>query len=239
MTARTVRDSGYQDTIVIFTITDKESPYATCINLSTHPDASLIQLPRSKFFHRTLCTPFGYPAYSSTLDYFIIKTLPGRFIDKSDYDFILYLDSDILVHPGQSLDEIFDSCTPIADFNSRPALQDIKQLRRHLTQAEALFAATIPGIGGGAFGIPRGHYGFFELYRECYLAYLAEIPHDQPVLSFVKIRYHRRHPFAQWPNRKYFRHYWGNRKQQMIKDYERRYGAGSARAFLTQLALRD
>jgi len=235
MTARTIRDSGYDDELIIFTIEDKHSPYGTCVNLATHPQTELIRLKKGAFFHKRLCTKFGYPQYAHPCDYFIIKTLPGMIVDRNRYDFILYMDSDILVHPRQSLDDIFQSPGPISDFNSRPAIRDVKGLRAYFTEAEARAATELRGIGGGAFGIPRAHFGFFDLYREYYLRYLEEIPHDQPVLSFVKVRYYARHPFEQWPNRKYFRHYWGDRKKEMLEDYAKRYGEGSVREILPAL----
>lgn len=236
MTARTIRESGYDDDLIIFTIEDKRSPYGTCVNLATHPESHLIRIDRGAFFHKRLCTQFGYSPYADPFDYFIIKTLPGTIVEKQRYDFILYMDSDILVHPRQSLDEIFLNQRPISDFNSRSALRDVKGLQTYLSPEEAIRAQALRGIGGGAFGIPRAHFGFFDLYREYYLRYLEEIPHDQPVLSFVKVRHFAEHPFEQWPNRKYFRHYWGGRKQEMIDDYVNRYGRKALQEVLPALA---
>lgn len=239
MTARTVRDGGYDGDLVIFTIADKSSPYAACVNLATHAESHLIRLNGGAFFHKFLCTKFGYERYASEYDYFIIKTLPGSIVDKNRYDFILYMDSDILVHPRPGLDDIFCSPVPISDYNSRLAVRDVKGLRRYFTSDEAEAAARLRGIGGGAFGIPRAHYAFFDRYREYYLRFLAEVPHDQPVLSFVKVRHYDIFPFQQWPNRKYFRHYWGPRKREMIDDYRRRYGPASLREVLPDLRLHD
>lgn len=236
MTARTIRDAGYRDDVIIFTIDDRTSPYAECVNLATHPQSNLIRLSRGAFFHKRLCTEFGYRPYENPCDYFIIKTLPGTIVNRERYDFILYMDSDILVHPRHSLDEIFLSDRPISDFNSRAALRDVKGLKTQLSPKELELAGRLRGIGGGAFGIPRRHFGFFDLYRDYYLRFLEEIPHDQPVLSFVKVRHHHEHPFEQWPNRKYFRHYWGKQKQQMIDDYARRYGRAALHDVLPRLA---
>jgi hypothetical protein len=237
LTAHTIRESGYEDDLVIFTIEEKTSPYATCLNLAAHPEAHLIRLQQGAFFHKNLCTGFGFAEYAHPFDYFIIKTLPGTIVDRSRYDFILYMDSDILVHPGQSLDEIFQYEVPVSDYNDRDALRDVKGLRKHLTRAERDLARRLRGFGGGAFGVPRRHYGFFERYREYYLRYLPEIPHDQPVLSFVKVRHHEEFPFQQWPNRKFFRHYWGGKKQMMIQAYTSRFGASALRKFFPNLAL--
>jgi hypothetical protein len=237
MTARTIRESGYDDDLIIFTIQDKTSPYGICLNLASHPESHLVQPKGWKYFHRSLCTAFGHDSYSSPHDYFMIKTLPGSIVDRNQYDFILYMDSDILVHAGQSLDEIFRYREPVSDFNSRAALRDVKGLRKHLSPEEAEAARKMRGIGGGSFGIPRTHFAFFDVYRENYLRYLSEIPHDQPVLSFVKIRHRKEYPFAQWENRKFFRHYWGKQKREMMGDFIKRYGWEAFREILLTMEM--
>lgn len=236
MTARTIRDSGYDGDLVIFTISDKSSRYGTCVNLATHSQSALVKPGAWGAFHNRLCTAFGFPKYSQPFDYFIIKTLPGTIVERDRYDFILYMDSDILVHTDKSLDGIFAHRVPISDFNSRAALKDVKVLEKYFTNEERVIARELRGIGGGAFGIPRAHYSFFDLYRQYYQEYVSEVPHDQPVLSFVKVRHHIEHPFDQWSNRYYFRHYWGNKKKEMIDDYTRRYGRAATEEIFPTLS---
>ncbi|MEM3000646.1 MAG: hypothetical protein QXU32_00520 [Nitrososphaerales archaeon] len=222
MTAHTIRLSGYTDDIIIFTIHDATSPFATCINLATHPESQLIITPKnSKFFHAHLCEQFGYEPYNSKYDFFIIKTLPGNIIDKSKYDFILYMDSDMLVH--SPLDKIFTYDTVVSDYCGRSAWIDMKRLRKYLTPEEISIAKSIPGFSGGACGVPSKHYKFYDDYRKYYLQYINEIPHDQPALSFTSVKHHKQYNVQPLPRKAYWIHYWGNRKSSMIRDYMEKY----------------
>jgi|GEM_PF-5835589 len=223
MTAHTIRLSGYEQDIVIFTIDERESKHATCVNLAAHPDSSLIETPKKgRFFHHRLCKEFGYSPYEQKYDFFIIKTLPGTIIAKDDYDFILYMDSDMLVH--SPLDRIFAYKTVVSDYNSRSAYKDLKGLCKHLTPEEVAAASEMRGIGGGAFGVPASHFRFFDDYRANYLKFINEVPHDQATLTLTKIRMRNEYSVEQLPNRAYWIHYWGHRKAQMIADYEAKYG---------------
>ena len=222
MTAHTIRLSGYVQDIVIFTIDDRKSDYARCINLATNPESNLIVTPKQGgFFHRKLCKQFGYKPYNKPYDFFIIKTLPGSIIKKEDYDFILYMDSDMLVH--SSLNDIFAHKTVVSDYNGRSAHKDLQNLSKHLSPEEESVAVNLFGIGGGAFGVPSSHYRFFDDYRKIYLQYINEIPHDQPALTMTMVRHHNDYSVDKLPNRAFWIHYWGNKKEQMIKDYAAKY----------------
>ena len=224
MTARTIRDSGYSGDLVIFTIDDRVSEFGRCINLASHPESHLIRTPKvGSFFHSGLCARFGYKSYCSPFDFFIIKTLPGNIIDKGDYDFILYMDSDMLVH--SSLDEIFGYDTLVGDFNGRCAFRDVKGLSKYFSPEEVVLAKSRCGLGGGAFGVPSRLFDFFDRYREVYLRYINEVPHDQPCLSFTMIRYLGRFGYTRLENRRFWRHYWGSSgsKKLMIKDFNEKY----------------
>lgn len=222
MTAHTIRLSGYKQDIVIFTVDDRKSDYARCINLATHKESNLIITQKQGgFFHRKLCKEFGHKPYDKQYDFFVIKTLPGSIIKKENYDFILYMDSDMLVH--SSLDKIFTYKTVVSDFNSKNAYKDLKGLSKHLTSQEESVARSLSGIGGGGFGIPSSHYRWFDDYRKIYLQYINEIPHDQPALTMTMIRHYNDYKVEKLPNRAYWIHYWGYRKAQMIKDYDAKY----------------
>lgn len=226
MTAHTIRLSGYVQDIVIFTIDERKSEYATCLNLASHPDSDLIITPKKGgFFHRKLCTAFGHEAYNKKYDFFMIKTLPGSFIKKEDYDFILYMDSDMLVH--SPLDKIFTYNSVVSDYNARIAYKDLKDIAKHLSPHEVEIAKKITGIGGGAFGVPSSHYRFFDDYRKIYLQYLNEIPHDQPALTMTMVRHYGDYQVDKLPNRAYWIHYWGGKKQQMIDDYNKKYAVAT------------
>ena len=221
MTAHTIRLSGYMQDIVIFTIDERSSKYTKCINIDAHPDAAMIRVDGFKSFHKKVCTAFGHKEYSQPYDYFMIKTLPGTFINKNDYDFILYMDSDMLVH--SSLDPIFQKKTVVSDHNSRKAIKDVKGLAKYFTPTEKQTASKLCGIGGGSFGVPKTHYRFYDDYRKYYLQYVNEIPHDQPVLSFTMVKHADDYTVEKLPNRAHWIHYWGYRKQQMITDYNAKY----------------
>lgn len=222
MAAHTIRLSGYTQDIVIFTIDDRKSNYAICLNLATHSESNLIITPKQgAFFHAKLCEPFGHSKYKKQYDYFMIKTLPGSIIKKEDYDFILYMDSDMLVH--SPLDNIFAYKTIVSDYNSKNAFRDIKGLTKHLLPEEVIVAKNLTGIGGGAFGVPSSHYRFYDDYRKIYLQYINEIPHDQPALTMTMIRYYGDYKVEKLPNRAYWIHYWGYRKEQMVTEYNKTY----------------
>lgn len=221
MTAHTIRLTGHKQDIVIFTTSDKKTPYARCINLATHPESNLIITPKKRYFHHKIPKQFGHKAYDEPYDYFIIKTLPGTIINRKDYDFILFLDSDMLIH--SPMDPVFKHKTVVSGYNGRSAYKDVKSLRKYLTPKEIELAKRIPGIGGGLFGVPSNQYSFFDDFREVYLKYIHEIPHDQPALSFTQIRHYDKYTPAQLPNKMFWAHYWGNRKQAMLDDYQREY----------------
>ena len=158
----------------------------------------------------------------SEIDLFLIKTLPGTIVDRQAYDFILYLDSDMLVHAP--LESIFAHRTVVADFNGRKALRDVKRLAKHFTAEERVARGESQWRGRrGASASRPIATRFYERYRETYLKHLHEIPHDQPALSFAAIRYHAEFPVATLPNRAYWRHYWGYRKRELLADYEAKY----------------
>jgi len=221
MAAHSIRVSGYTDDIIIFTIDDRSSPYAECLNIDAHPDSELIRVSGFKSFHRKLCVSFGYDAYKRPYDYFMIKTLPGSFVSKARYDFILYLDSDMLVHAP--LDTIFKSKSIVTGYNSRTALKDVKILEKYFSPEERALAQKLNGIGGGVVGVPSHCYSFYEDYRDCYLRFIEEIPHDQPALSFTRVRFAGKYEFETLRRTGYWVHYWGYRKQKMIEDYQAKF----------------
>lgn len=222
MTAHTIRLSGYTQDIVIFTIDERKSNYAKCINLAAHPESNLIITHKQGgFFHRKLCEDFGHKPYNKPYDFFVIKTLPGSIIKKEDYDFILYMDSDMLVH--SPLDKIFSYKTVVSDYNGQNAYDGLKGLSKYLSPDEKNIANNLLGIGGGAFGVPSSHYRFYDDYRTIYLQYINEILHDQPAMTMTMIRHYNDYKVDKLPNRAFWIHYWGRRKDRMLKDYALKY----------------
>ena len=64
MAAHTVRLAGYKGEMVIFTIDQRSSPYARCINLAAHPQTALVRTQKTgRCFHATICREFGYAPY--------------------------------------------------------------------------------------------------------------------------------------------------------------------------------
>lgn len=143
MTARTIRDGGYRGDIVIFTVDNKRTHYGDCINVAAHKDVDSLRIEGTSYFHRSLCTAFGYEQYSQPFDYFVIKSLPGAFVDVWKYDFVLYMDSDMLVHPNTDVSNISGSSVPLSDYNSRDALRDVKTLHKYFTPTEREVARRI------------------------------------------------------------------------------------------------
>ena len=200
MAAHTVRLAGYKGDMVIFTIDERSSPYARCINLAAHPQTALVRTQKTgRCFHATLCREFGYAPYRSEIDLFLIKTLPGTIVDRQAYDFILYLDSDMLVHAP--LESIFEHRTVVADFNGRKALRDVKRLAKFFTAEERALAASRNGVGGGAVGVPSDCYGFYELYRATYLEAPPRDPARPTGADLYRDPPPREFPVASLPNR--------------------------------------
>jgi len=217
--AHTVRHYGYEGDLIIFSTQDRESPHAEVINVATHPDAQLLRTPQGRYYNSRIPRQFGYEYYKKPWDFFMIKTLPGTFIDRDQYDFILYCDSDILAR--KSFNPIFHHQTVVVGYNAWPVYRNLKRLVGLLQPEEVEAAKRLPGSGGGVVGVPRSMYDFYETYRQTYLETLRQTPHDQPALSLTLFRHRDRFKPVQL-ERSYLDHYWGQagRKMRMHKAYQ-------------------
>lgn len=231
MMCRTIRDAGnFKDDLVIFTTQDVTSKWAECINVTKHPDGHLLKTNRGGYFHANLLPRVDHTlkAYDLPYDYFMIKTLPGSFIDRDKYDVIYYFDSDMLI--VSPLDGIFVTRSRqgvehiVSGFHGHTAAREMHSATRLLTPEQMQTAINVNAIGGGVVGVPRAHYGFYEKFRENYLTLLKEANHDMPALSLTLIQ--GGYPHINLPRTKYWLHFWGKagRKRQMIATYEKKYG---------------
>jgi hypothetical protein len=226
MMCRTIRDAGqYQGDLIIFTTQPRTSPYASCINVTEHPDGDLLKTGRGGYFHQEIL-PHVDPKlkpYRLPYDYFMIKTLPGNFIDRSKYDVIYYFDSDMLI--VSSLWRIFRTAEHIVSgFHGHTAAREMHSATRLLTPEELVLAKSSRAIGGGVVGVPKACFGFYEEFRKNYLMLLKETKHDMPALSLTLIKGKYRH--VNLPAKRYWLHFWGSggRKLNMLKKYDEIYG---------------
>lgn len=233
MLSHTIRDIGYMGDIIIFSTHDFESKFADVINVDKHKDANLLITGKKYMFHRKIPNQVeeNYNIYKEKYDYFMIKTLPGDFIDKEYYDKIMYLDSDILVN--KSLNEIFEidniaieyhGWNTLKCFNKSNRWYDAKESSSFLNKKLIDRGKILIGDGGPGFCIPRKYYDFFDDYRRNYLKFLHLTKHDAPSLAYTYMENERYNPTV-LKRRKYWMHYWGgcSGKIQMINDYKNRF----------------
>jgi hypothetical protein len=155
--------------------------------------------------------------------FFSCKFAVGYFVDLEEYDFILYVDSDILFN-GSDISEIFENKGVVCEFHNFSVKKNLKGLYSVLTDSEKLKSETIKSWSGACVGVPKGMYTFYNVYRDAYHNYLHKIPHDQPALNLAIFRNMEKYSPIRLENKKYWTHYWGgtghSRKSRMPIDYK-------------------
>jgi hypothetical protein len=213
MTMHTLRKSGYSGDAIMFTDQKEKGKHCDIINITTHPDRELMSSGKYMMFHRHI----GKIASDFPYDYFTCKYLPGNFVDKNKYDFILYVDSDILFH--RSIDEIVEQKNIVTDYHKWNVFDNLKDLKKYLTESEIAIAKKMPSFSGAAIGVPKEHFDFYNMYQEYYLTYIREIPHDQPALNLCLFQNYNLFNPQRARRKRYWLHYWGARKQAMVARY--------------------
>lgn len=230
MMARTIRDAGkYTGDLVIFTTQDRSSPWATCINVAKHKDGDLLKTNKEAYFHNHLLPQVDptLKRYDLPYDYFMIKSLPGSFIDRSKYDMIYYFDSDMLIIGN--LDDIFKYDQAgvdhiVSGFHGHTAAMEMHHLTNQVSPEQLERAKKVHACNGGVFGVPKSLYHFFDLYGKLYLENITTTRHDMPALSLAMIQ--GNYPHFNLKRFGYWLHFWGHagRKKKMIATYEKKYG---------------
>lgn len=216
MCMRTLRDVGYKGDAVLFSDREFQSDYCRVINVDTLPDKQALISGKPMHFHRRIGKNGGCP-----YDFFTIKYLPVSVINKSEYDFILYVDSDILFTADPT--PIMQSDTVVAEYHGHSIFKNLKGIAKYVCPKDVDFAKTSKSWGGAAVGCPKSMYEFYGYYKKYYTGHLNEIPHDQPALNLCLLNNREAFKPKSLPNRKYWRHYWGNRKDEMEAEYNRRF----------------
>lgn len=218
MLMHTIRFYNYQGDCLIFTNVDGQCKDSRVINVDQHPDKDLMKSGRRMTFHSGVA---GFDISKFPYDYFSCKYLPGSFVCREDYDFILYLDSDILL--TNNIDSIFNYKCVVGDYG--PNLYfNLKGLKKYFLPQEVMTFNNIVSVGGGAVGVPRSMYSFYEDYRDTYLKYINEIPHDQPALAMCLYQNRKKYQGKPLPHNAYWKHYWGSwQKKNMMLDFQRRF----------------
>ena len=216
MAMHTLRDVGYDGDAVLFSDRDYESEYCRVINVNTLEDRDNLKTDKIMSFHRKIG---GLEDYE--YDFFSIKYLPVSVIDKSQYDFILYVDSDILFKADPT--EIFDEKCVITDAQGFSVWRTTKELRKYIDIKYDAIIRERGSWGGAAIGVPKEMYSFYDKYRDCYLKHLHEIPHDQPALNLCLFNNKDEYKPKALENKKYWLHYWGAQKKEMAEDYKKRF----------------
>ncbi len=219
MAMHTLRDVGYKGDAVLFSDRDCQSDYCKVINVETLKDGNLLKTGKEMSFHRRI----GGLDNGFEYDFFSIKYLPVSVIDKSQYDFILYVDSDILFTANPS--EILDEKTIITDAQGFSVWRTTKELRKYIDKKHDSVIRERGSWGGAAIGVPKEMYGFYDKYKDCYLEHLNEIPHDQPALNLCLFNNKNEYKPRALENKKYWIHYWGVQKKEMLEAYNKRFGA--------------
>lgn len=220
MMAHTARIHGYTDDILIFATQDKPSPYATVLNVETHPKGDLLKTGRDITFHNYVPASLGYEVNKAPYDYFLPKMILPEFVDLASYDRVMYLDSDILI--PRPLDPVIWSHPGIVGgYTEHSSFKAMRKLRRMLSTEERIKAITHPTVGSACICIPREHYGFFKEYEDVYRKTISYVPHD--AAAFVYTLY------TKWDlynplmlPRSQFHHFWGSggKKARMVQIYK-------------------
>jgi hypothetical protein len=225
MFSHSCRDVGYQDDLIIFSTQDEKSDYAQVVNVTKHPDNHLLKTGKECFFHRDIPVSFGYNKYEEPYDFFMIKTLPGNFVDKSKYDFILYFDPDCLIK--ENIDPLFNYNTIVTSYTSLSVFQGLKHCRKMITPEELEIAKTIKSAAGGSIGVPASMYDFYDEYRKNYIEFLR-FRHDQPALVYTLFKHRDKYKPTNYTHemlKSIWAHYWGHagKKRKMIYEYQKRF----------------
>jgi len=209
--------TGYHGDKLIFTDRDLKPDWSEVINVNNHTDRALLCTDKKMTFHQRVGkVPRGFD-----LDYFTCKYLPGTFVDKEKYDFILYVDSDILFNPVD-IDEIFLNKNIVTEYHGWKIFTNLKALQGVLSEDEIPQCKSIQSFSGAAIGVPKRHYDFYDKYRDIYLQTISMTPHDQPALNLCLFRNLNIYNPSRLENRKYWRHYWGKNKEPMFEEYRKR-----------------
>jgi hypothetical protein len=227
MLAHTARDKGeYKGDIVIFTTSPFYSDYANIVNISEHPDKQLLKTEKKGgYFHQHLLPELNpqLKEHKEIYDYFLIKALPGEFIKKEKYDFILYLDSDMLV--TNNINDIFTRTTLTSDHHNHTVLDEFRRVPLLLNKEETEKARLLNAAGGGAIGVPINMYSFYSEFKTNYLRFLNSTQHDMPALAYTVLT-HPEYKHVNLPRHKYWDHFWGGmaNKVRMCERYKKWYG---------------
>jgi hypothetical protein len=197
--------------VLVFTNIDTNIDNCKTINVSKHPDRKLLEFNKTEKL--AWMKKRGLPKY----DYFKLQYLPGNFVNKDQYDYIMFFDADVLfINP---LDDVFEQENIATDFHNSNVFEKSRKLKEYLT--EPGLAQTFPALSSAVIGVPRHHYKFYELFKAYYLKHLNESPHDEDIFNLCM--FENRHQFKATPmlEDKYWHHYWGyDNKDIMFTDYK-------------------
>lgn len=222
MTTASLKTCCFFGDIVVFTDKDRYLEYGQSINVRTLPNSHILQIENQPQRTRDFVN----------LDFKLMKTNMPFFYDISNYDVIMYADTDVLfINPFDELWELSK--------NKIIAQKDLSwgTVNYNVSFISSLF--TIPdnnnsGCCAGFFIVPKQYYSVFDKWTESYLYFnnqpkIEPLYRDQPFFNYVLNKFEYPYDFApkvhgvtkhwEWAKEEYALHFWVNHHDYMKKAF--------------------